>query len=108
MPPENQPKINKKTAIIILVIILALLGIGWYVYKKQKAPAGLSQEEILKRQLAELERLRQSADYKPLTEEQIKKQSLELKKLNQQAGYKPLTQEQINKQLEEFNKLKGQ
>ena len=91
MPPENQPKINKKTAITILVIILALLGIGWYVYKKQKAPAGPSQEEITKKQSEEAARQIEEFNKNPLTQEQLDKQSAE-----------------AQKQLEEFNKLKGQ
>jgi flagellar basal body-associated protein FliL len=90
MPPETetQPKMSKKTAIIILVIILALLGIGWYVFKKQKQktapPAGPSQEEVMKQQMAELDALRQAAGDKEPTPEEIQKQLKELDKLRGQ------------------------
>jgi hypothetical protein len=84
MLSEQNPKINKKT-LLIAVIILILLGAGWFIYKKQKTvPAGPTQEEIIVKQMEELNALRQSA------------------------GYKEPTAEEINKQMEELNKLKGQ
>lgn len=83
MPPEQNPKINKKT-LLIAVIILILLGAGWLIYKKQKAPAGPSQEEIIVKQMEELNALRNEAGYKEPTPEEIKKQMEELNKLKGQ------------------------
>ena len=81
MLSEHNQKINKKT-VLIAIIILILLGAGWFIYKKQKtAPAGPSQEEIVKQQMAELNTLRQQAGYKEPTPEEIKKQMEELNKL---------------------------
>ncbi len=80
---ETKPKIGKKTLLIALIILI-LLGVGWFVYKKQKTPAGPSPEEIIQKQMGELNALRQEAGYKEPTPEEIKKQMEELSKLKGQ------------------------
>jgi len=71
--------------ILIIIIILALLLAGLVIYLKFKKPRELTQQEIIQKQMEELDRLRQEAGAKPLTEEEIKKQIQELDRLRQQS-----------------------
>ena len=101
----------KKAAIIILAIaVIAMLG-SYFINKQSDNSDGtiqkpLSREEILARQRAELDRLRQEALANPLTKEEIKKQTAELDKLRKQSQAKPLSQEELDKQMEELDKLR--
>jgi len=64
------------------------------------------QETLVKKQLKELEELRNKAGIAPLTEEQMLAQQKELEALRKKAGLKPLSQEQVQKQLDELAALK--
>lgn len=102
-------KAGKKGLIIAIAVILFVAAAGVIIYfvlkgKKSEAPTTLTQEEIIKGQLAELDRLR--GETAPLTQEQIDQQLKELDKLRGKT--KPLTQEEINKQLEELDRLRTQ
>lgn len=86
MPFNSNKRINKKVTLIAVLAILALLVGGWYIYNKKQEvpPAAPSQEEIVQKELEELDKLRQQANLKPLTEEETKKQLEELNKLKGQ------------------------
>lgn len=75
-------KSNKIIFVAVAIIIIGLLFFFANRYSSETAPATLSQEEIIKKQLEELDSLRKETP--------------------------PLTQEEINRQLEELNKLKTQ
>ncbi|MCK6462520.1 MAG: hypothetical protein L6Q29_01730 [Candidatus Pacebacteria bacterium] len=100
----------KKELMIIFGVLL--LGAGALLYFSDKIPKGgeraLTQEEIIRMQIEELDKLRQEAAANPLTEEDKKKQMDELDKLRKESEAKPLSQEEINKQIEELNKLRTQ
>lgn len=100
---------NKRKILIIAVIILLVLGgfVFYIIQKNRKAQPQISpQEEMVKKQLDELDALRQESGSQPVTEGQTQGQLEELNKLH--TGAKPLTQEEINKQLEELEKLRSQ
>ena len=104
---KNKSSGFAKKIIIIAVAIIILIAISFV--SKQKGyfssnPIGLSQEEILAKQIEELDRLRKETP--PLTQEQISSQVKELEKLRKQAP--TLTQEQMEKQIEELDKLRTQ
>ncbi|MBI4692004.1 MAG: hypothetical protein HY773_00965 [Candidatus Terrybacteria bacterium] len=85
---ETLTETGKKPAkkrFLIIVIILVLLLAGVVVYFKFRKPKELTQEEIIQKQIQELDALRQQAGAKPLTQEEIKKQIQELDKLRQQS-----------------------
>lgn len=95
--------------IIIIIIALAILAIISFIGKQKGyfSPSSdvLSQEEILAKQMEELENLKKVNSANPLTQEEINKQSKELEGLRQKDP--TLTQEQINKQAEELDALRA-
>ncbi|MBU4298474.1 hypothetical protein KJ636_00290 [Patescibacteria group bacterium] len=106
-------KLNKKSLIYLgIVVIVALLAVGliWRFSQMPESkkeiplPAKPSREEIIKKQLEELEALRTEAPTS--TEKEIQAQLKELESLRKKQ--KPLSQEQIQKQLEELNKLRSE
>lgn len=84
----------KKIAIIIIALVafgIAALGVLFYFSNKtpiDTGPKPLSREEIFKRQIAEMSRLRQVSSLGPLTEKEQKKQIEELNKLRKQSEAK--------------------
>jgi len=98
-------EVKNKRAVKIIVIGLAVLAVliilGLGAKKKEKV---LTQEEIIQKQLEEMDRLR--GQLKPLTQEELKAQLQEMDKLRGQVGAKSLSQETIQKQLEEMDKLR--
>ena len=108
---KNKSSGFAKKIIVIVIAIIILIAISFI--SKQKGyfspdPIGLSQEEILARQIEELDRLKQEGGDNPLTQEDINKQVDELNKLRSQNKTDPLTQEQMEKQIEELDKLRTQ
>lgn len=108
---KNKSSGFAKKIIVIAVAIIILIAISFV--SKQKGyfssdPIGLSQEEILAKQIEELDRLKQEGGANPLTQEDINKQVDELNKLRSQNKTDPLTQEQMEKQIEELDKLRTQ
>lgn len=74
---------NKKKSLVILAItITAAIIIVWLLFFNEKAPTAPSQEEIIQKQIEELNALRQAAGYKEPTPEEIQKQIEELNKLH--------------------------
>lgn len=74
---------NAKKAAIVAVAIIAL-GAAFYFsnnVSQNDRPKSLSQEEIMAKQMKELEKLRQENAKNPLTKEEINKQMKELEKL---------------------------
>jgi uncharacterized protein HemX len=109
MPPE----VNQKKGVIIAIaaiLILAVAGVAAYFvfkWKKQQAPP----VDIVKKQMEELDALRNQTNPQPLTEEQLKEQSQELNAIRKEydgVKPKPLTQEELDKQLEDLNNLRSQ
>lgn len=99
---------NMKKALIIAIAIV-VLGVLFFFNKRfDRTSRPLSPEEIIKKQMEELDKLREQAAANPLTEEEKKKQMEELDKLRAENQEKPLSQEEINKQIEELNKLRSQ
>lgn len=106
-------KLDKKSLIYLAVVVFAaLLSLFLIRYFSKmpeikegfQPPQKPSQEDLIQRQLEELERLR--AGSQPLTQEQIKAQLKELGALRKKQ--KPLSEEEIQKQLEELNRLRPQ
>lgn len=105
MPPETK-ETNKKGLIIAVAVLLVLAAAGVAVYfvlkwKKQEAPP----EDIVKKQMEELDKLRNPAYSYPTTTAELNKQIKVLDGLSSES--KQLTQEEINKQLEDLNKLRS-
>lgn len=94
--------------IIIIIIAVVILAVISFVGKQKGyfSPSSdvLSQEEMLAKQMEELESLKQANSGDPLTQEEINKQSKELDGLRQNDP--SLTQEQIDKQAEELDALR--
>jgi len=94
--------------IIIIIIAVAILAVISFISERKgyfsPESDSLSQEEILAKQVEELDRLRQEGSADPVTQEDIKKQAQELDKLRNNAD--ALTQEQIQKQVEELNGMR--
>ena len=99
-------EVKNKRAVKIIVIGLAVLAVliilGLGAKKKEKV---LTQEEIIQKQLEELDRLHKQYG-REYTKEEIQNQLEEMDKLRGQAGAKSLSQETIQKQLEEMDKLR--
>ena len=101
---------NTRIAILVFVIAIGLLLVGIILYwpTEEKPfpefpePEPELAEDIIQKQLKELEGLR--ADTPPLTEKEIQSQLRELEKLRLEV--KPLTEEEIQRQLEELEKLR--
>ncbi|MEK7069746.1 MAG: hypothetical protein AAB822_00330 [Patescibacteria group bacterium] len=107
---KNKSSGFAKKIIVIVVAIIILIAISFI--SKQKGyfssdPAVLSQEEILAKQIEELDRLKQEDATNQLTQEDIDKQADELNKLRSQNKADPLTQEQIQKQAEELDSMRN-
>lgn len=81
---ETEVKTSKKRFLIIIIILVLVLT-GLVVYLKFKKPRELTKEEIIQKQIQELDRLRQQANTPPLSQDDIKKQLEELDKLRQQS-----------------------
>jgi len=102
--------------IVILVFLIATFLIWhffiWHFFRVPKKkpvitpspPSEPTQEEIFRKQMEELRRLREGVP--PLTEKQLQAQIKELNRLR--AGTKPLSEEQLQKQIEELKRLRGQ
>lgn len=79
---------------VAVVVVISAVAV-WLLFFHERPVSQLSQEEIVKKQLEELNKNPQ-----PLSQDEIGKQLEEIKENPQ-----PLSEEEINKQLEE---LKGQ
>lgn len=94
--------------IIIIIIAIAILAIISFVGERKgyfyPSDSVLSQEEILAKQMEELDKLRQENGANPLTQEEINNQAKELDGLKQKNP--SLTQEQIDKQAKELDALR--
>lgn len=107
-------QIGKKSLVYLgIVIFIALLSLGlvWRFSQMPETrkeipvlPTKSSQEEIIKKQLKELEALR--TESATLTEKQIQNQLKELQTLQKKT--KPLSEKEVQKQLEELEKLRSQ
>ena len=91
----------------IVIIAMAVIVFGAIFFLSRLSddisPKQLSPEEIIARQIEELDKLRKETP--PLTPEQLNQQTEELDKLRKETP--PLTPEQIDKQIEELNKIKN-
>lgn len=94
--------------IIIIIIAVVILAVISFVGKQKGyfSPSSdvLSQEEILAKQIEELESLNQANNSSQLTQEEINKQVKELDGLSKKNAQ--LTQEQIDKQAEALDALR--
>lgn len=70
-----------KKTFLIIIIILVLLIAGLVIYLKFKKPRELTQQEIIQKQIQELDKLRLQTNTSALSQEDIKKQIEELDKL---------------------------
>jgi F0F1-type ATP synthase membrane subunit b/b' len=92
----------KRNYLYLALVLVAFFALIWYFSKVLKTgPKPPTKEEIIKKQLEELEKLKTEAP--PLTEEEYQKQIKELEELRKES--KPLSQEEIQQQLEEFEEL---
>jgi hypothetical protein len=118
---ENQQTTNKTSnflskqnliylSIILLISILVVLAITYYYSVvlntniEVNLPSQSKEDMVIKKQLEELEKLRQETE--PLSEQQIQNQVKELDKIKNNS--KPLTEKEIQSQLEELEKLRSQ
>lgn len=101
---------GSKKVLIMVFALVAILALYYFLNKRSDdpttdvSPQAETQEEIMARQMEELNKLRKETP--PLTQEQISSQAKELEKLRKQTP--ALTQEQLEKQAEELNKLRSQ
>ena len=96
---------------VVILFAIAIFGTVFYFLSqslRETAPKPLSPEEIMARQVEELDKLREQATNNPFTEEEKKRQLEELNKLNEQNRTNPLSPEEINRQFEELDKLRSQ
>ncbi len=100
--------VKKNRAIKIIVIALAILAVLVILGLNAKKEKPLTQEEIIQKQLEELDRLRAQSGAKELTEAEIKNQLDELAQLRKASQTQPLTEETIQKQLNELENLRSQ
>lgn len=96
----------------IAIIAVAVVAVGALFYLSNERSSfrtlkPLSPEEIMAKQLEELDKLRQEAIVNSLTEEEKKKQLEELDKLKEQSQAQPLSQEEIDRQIKELDKLRS-
>lgn len=97
-----------KKIIIIIVAVTILFIVSFVGNKKWRSlPSSdaLSQEEMLAKQMEELENLKQANSVGSLTQEEISKQVEELGSLSK--NNPTVTQDQINIQAEELDALKA-
>ena len=109
-------QIDKKSLLYLGIIILASLislALIWRfsqmpeIKKEIPLPEKPSQENIIKKQLEELEALEALRTETPtLTEKEIQAQLKELQTLQKKT--KPLSEEETQKQLEELNQLRSE
>lgn len=97
---------SMKKAVIIAIAVVVLGALFFLSQRFKMTPKPLSPEEIMARQMEELDKLRKETP--PLTQEQLDKQREELDKLRKQSQAQPLSPEEINKQIEELDKLRSQ
>lgn len=87
MPQFTLDPVRKRYLYIIILIIVILVIVGlisYYAIKKEAEKPQVTEEEtIIEKQLRELTELREKANSQPLTEKEIKKQLEELNKLRQ-------------------------
>lgn len=105
---KNKPAgfVKKIIIIIIAVVVLAIVSfVGKQKGYFSSFYDSLSQEEILAKQMEELESLKQANNADLLTQEETRKQSKELEGLRQKKS--SLTQEDMNKQVEDLDALKA-
>lgn len=95
---------DKRKLLVVLAVVIALAISVWLLFFYEKP---LSQEEIIQKQLEELNTLRNPDELNP-TEEELSQQAQELDKLRSSPNHQNQEQEEANKQLEELDKLKGQ
>jgi F0F1-type ATP synthase membrane subunit b/b' len=94
---------TKKNYLYLALALVAFFALIWYFSKVLKTgPKTPTKEEIIKKQLEELEKLK--TEVPPLTEEEYQKQIKELEELREES--EPLSQEEIQQQLEELEKLR--
>jgi hypothetical protein len=109
--------LNKKSAIYLAVFIAAIVIIAvaalyyyyWYRPKVERPTpsAQPTQEELLiKKQLQELDQLRQKAGVQTSTEEQINQQREQLDVLRNKANNEAPPKETIQQQADDLNKLR--
>ena len=96
---------DKRKLLVILAVVIAFAIAVWLLFFYKKAPSQPSQEEIVQKQMEELNTLRNPDKLNP-TEEELNQQVQELDKLRSSPSLS--NQEEANKQLEELDKLKGQ
>lgn len=84
--------IEKKSIIYLAIVLIAVLIIGVVIYfvffkkEKESIEAPISgQEEMIKKQIEELDALRQQTNPQSLTQEEIDSQVEELEKLRSQS-----------------------
>ena len=92
----------KKTTILIIALVFA--GLFYFINTLNTKEKTMSQEDIIKKQREELDRIRQESAPNTLTKEEKKRQLEELDRLRKQT--EPVSREEIGKQTEELNKLK--
>jgi preprotein translocase subunit SecF len=96
--------------IILLISIVVILAITYYYSVvlntniEVNLPSQSKEDMVIKKQLEELEKLRQETE--PLSEQQIQNQVKELDKIKNSS--KPLTEKEIQSQIEELEKLRSQ
>lgn len=98
--PSKNPKLILITSIGVLVVFAVLIYLYHPAFRPKEEQKTISEEEIIKKQIEELERLRPRTE---LTEKEIQSQIKELGKLRPKES---LSQDEIKTQLEELNKLK--
>ena len=102
MERERARKLLLYIALVVLLVALVFV-LAWYfaaIYQGEKRQKEPTQEEIIKKQLDELNALAPAQ----LNEEEVQEQ---LDDLNQEqpGEIKPLSEDEIQKQLDELNKL---
>ena len=102
---------------IILVIVLIVGGIVYSVFLKKDREAvqeeteleeARKQEKIIRKQVEELDNLRQQADSQSFSQEEADIQVEELDNLRQQADSQSVSSEDADRQLDELDKLRDQ
>lgn len=106
--PAGKSFVQKPIFWLVLVLVFLIIGFGIYFYYFPSRSDLEIQNDLIARQLAELEREKQKVGYQPPNEGQIKEQLKQLENLKKESNYQPPSEETIKKQLEELEKLKNQ
>jgi len=97
-----------KPVLTAFVFLLALLLICFLIFlnqtQKEIFEPPVTLEEIINREIKEINELREKTNYQPLTQEEIKKQIKELDTLHSKVTLP--SQEKTSKQLEELDELR--